>query len=662
MYRNQEDPLVADQCICAHSSRQWGWLSAVLMSVLIVLGFGGSVPAIAQTTLRNLDSHIPFSPPADLQQWQKRSDQLRLQLQVAVGLWPYPTLNAVSPAIYGRREMEGYSVEKCIFESLPGLFVTGTLFRPAKVEPGQKVPGILCPHGHWPKGRFMAADDVREQLASGAERFESAASSPLQARCVQLARMGCVVYHYDMLGYADSRQISLLRAHGFATQPQDKEVSPEGWLLYSPLAEAHCQSVMGLQTLASLRAVDMLLSLPEVDSQRIAITGASGGGTQSFIAAALDPRISVSFPAVMVSTGMEGGCTCENSCLLRLGTGNVEIAALFAPKPLGMTAANDWTRSMPQDGFPELQRLYSLYGKQDSVGLFPILHHGHNYNHVSRVAMYGWMSDHLGLGYSKPILESDFTRLSPEELSVWDDQHQQPEGGERFERSLMKLWAETVDQQMRGMLLGDRQQNEQLSQLVSSGWRVVLGLTADQTRVKEAGVLTAASEPTDSSKNAGITLQVDQKRWLYQPVEQEQTLVDTKRLAAAYTYGYNLTSLAQQSQRLALSLKQLSAEHPGKTIQISGHGPQAGLAAAAVFCLEQECRSNASEIPSMQLQLSGGDFRFANVTTIRDPYFLPGAARYWDLPGLLASLASDAQWTDAVDPVAQAGLRRLKGN
>jgi hypothetical protein len=327
-----------------------------------------------------------------------------------------------------------------------------------------------------------------------------------------------------------------------------------------------------------------------------------------------------------------------------------------------MTAANDWTRSMPQDGFPELQRLYSLYGKQDSVGLFPILHHGHNYNHVSRVAMYGWMSDHLGLGYSKPILESDFTRLSPEELSVWDDQHQQPEGGERFERSLMKLWAETVDQQMRGMLLGDRQQNEQLSQLVSSGWRVVLGLTADQTRVKEAGVLTAASEPTDSSKNAGITLQVDQKRWLYQPVEQEQTLVDTKRLAAAYTYGYNLTSLAQQSQRLALSLKQLSAEHPGKTIQISGHGPQAGLAAAAVFCLEQECRSNASEIPSMQLQLSGGDFRFANVTTIRDPYFLPGAARYWDLPGLLASLASDAQWTDAVDPVAQAGLRRLKGN
>lgn len=662
MHSYLDDQYVAYQSTSARKPRLWGWPCSVLLSVLVVMGISGSFPANAQSTLRNLDSHIPFSPPEDLEQWQKRSDQLRLQLQVAVGLWPYPILNAVSPSIYGRRDMDGYSVEKCVFESLPGLFVTGTLFRPAKVEPGQKLPGILCPHGHWPKGRFMKADDVREQLANGAERFESAALAPLQARCVQLARMGCIVYHYDMLGYADSRQISLLRAHGFANQPPEKEVTAEGWLLYSPLAEAHCQSVMGLQTLASLRAVDMLLSLPDVDSKRIAITGASGGGTQSFMAAALDPRISVAFPAVMVSTGMQGGCTCENSCLMRLGTGNVEMAALFAPKPLGMTAANDWTRTMPQDGFPELQRLYSLYGKQDSVGLFPSLHYGHNYNHVSRVAMYGWMNDHLGLGYQKPILESDFTRLSPEELSVWDHQHPQPEGGERFERSLMKLWAETIDQQMRGMLLGDRQQNEQLSQLLSSGWRVVLGLTADQIRVKDAAVISPIAESTSDARSTGIMLQIDQQRWQYQPVEQQQTLVDTRRLAAAYTYGYNLTSVARQSQSLAVALKQLAAEHPGKTIQISGHGAHAGLAAAAVFCWEQDCRGTACEIPSIQLQLTGGDFRFANANTIRDAYFLPGAARYWDLPGLVASLTTDAQWTDGVNPIEQAGLKRLRGN
>ncbi len=74
-----------------------------------------------------------------------------------------------------------------------------------------------------------------------------------------------------------------------------------------------------------------------------------------------------SFPAVMVSTGMQGGCTCENACGLRVGTGNIEIAALTAPRPLGMTAADDWTRTMPVDGYPELQKLYSLFQKKDQV-------------------------------------------------------------------------------------------------------------------------------------------------------------------------------------------------------------------------------------------------------------------------------------------------------
>ena len=57
----------------------------------------------------------------------------------------------------------------------------------------------------------------------------------------------------------------------------------------------------------------------------------------------IDDRPAVAFPAVMVSTAMQGGCVCENCSYLRIGTGNVEFAALFAPKPLGMTGANDWT-------------------------------------------------------------------------------------------------------------------------------------------------------------------------------------------------------------------------------------------------------------------------------------------------------------------------------
>ncbi len=123
--------------------------------------------------------------------------------------------------------------------------------------------------------------------------------------------MGCIVFHWDMLGNSDSQQISMQRAHGFRGRTPEEQTNEQGWVLYSPEAEGHLQSVMGIQTAHTLRAVDFLLGLPEVDAKRIGITGASGGGTQTFIAAAIDPRIQLAFPAVMVSTGMQGGCTCE---------------------------------------------------------------------------------------------------------------------------------------------------------------------------------------------------------------------------------------------------------------------------------------------------------------------------------------------------------------
>src|ERR1051325_815746 len=101
---------------------------------------------------------------------------------------------------------------------------------------------------------------------------------------------------------------------------------------------------MGLQTWNSIRALDFVTSLPDVDASRIGVPGASGGGTQTFILCAVDPRPTVAFPAVMVSTAMQGGCTCENCSLLRVGTGNIELAALMAPRPLGMSGADDWTK------------------------------------------------------------------------------------------------------------------------------------------------------------------------------------------------------------------------------------------------------------------------------------------------------------------------------
>src|SRR5204863_1251337 len=137
------------------------------------------------------------------------------------------------------------------------------------------------------------------------------------------------------------------------------------------------QSFMGLQTWNSIRSLDFLTSLPDVDPNRIGVTGASGGGTQTFILCAIDDRPAVAFPAVMVSTAMQGGCICENCSYLRVGTGNIELAAVFAPKPLGMSAANDWTKDIMTKGLPELKALYKLYGDEDNVMAKAHIEFGH---------------------------------------------------------------------------------------------------------------------------------------------------------------------------------------------------------------------------------------------------------------------------------------------
>ncbi|MGN6545404.1 MAG: hypothetical protein ACTHK7_10180 [Aureliella sp.] len=518
-------------------------------------------------------------------------------------------------------------------------------------------------------------------LATGAERFDSAARNHIQARCVQLARMGCVVFHWDMIGYCDSQQISFDRAHRFAKQPRESEVTDDGWLLFSPLAESHAQSVLGLQTLSGIRGVDFLLSLPEVDSQRIGITGASGGGTQSFITAAVDPRIALAFPAVMVSTGMQGGCTCENCSGLRTGTGNVEMAGLIAPRPLGMTAADDWTKTMPTDGFPQLQQLYSLFGAKDKVALFPAVHFGHNYNHVARVSMYGWMNKHFKLGFKEPVLERDFEWKGKDDLHVWDDEHPKPEGGEAFERKLMKSFRDNIYAQYDQWLKDGKA--EKLADTLRQGWEVCLGLTnapLTKASVKPLDVqfgrsflIKLASDSdgewilhTNDHGKANLRVRMSKSAdasggkaieasYTFALLGQtfgadgeiieleEQPLVGNPRLAAAYTYGYNEPLFARRARQIGATLRWLQAEHPGATLVVEGRGAGAALAAAGAFCAQ----ADDDKQDALRLRLAPAGFRFASVESIRDPNFLPASARYLDLPGLVSCLAGSVEITDS---------------
>ncbi|MFO1065474.1 MAG: hypothetical protein U0892_16535, partial [Pirellulales bacterium] len=110
--------------------------------------------AAAYPKLRDLDGHCPFTPPASMAAWEPRAAELKEQLLVTLGLWPMPKLEPVKPKIYGKIPLDGYTIEKVTFESLPGFYVTGNLYRPETLPAGRKVPAVLCPHGHWENARF----------------------------------------------------------------------------------------------------------------------------------------------------------------------------------------------------------------------------------------------------------------------------------------------------------------------------------------------------------------------------------------------------------------------------------------------------------------------------------------------------------------------------
>ncbi len=657
--------------------------------------------------LKDLDGYFPFAPAGSVAEWDRRADRVRRQMQVVLGLWPTPTRTPLNPVVYAGVEREDYVVEKVFFESAPGFFVTGNLYRPKNGSQGRRLPGVLCPHGHWSDGRFHDAgmEAVRREIVEGAERFEEGGRSPLQSRCVQLARMGCVVFHYDMIGYADSVQIPQSLAHGFSKQRPEMNTR-ENWGLFSPAAEAHFQNVMGLQTWNSMRALDFLTSLPDVDPRRIAVTGASGGGTQTFVLCALDTRPEVAFPAVMVSTAMQGGCTCENACGLRIGTGNVELAALFAPKPLGMTSANDWTREMSAKGYPELKQLYTMLGKPNNVMLKRAEHFGHNYNYVSRAAMYSWLNRHFELGLKEPIIESDYRRLTRDEMSVWNNKYPKPAGGPEFERRLLRWLADDAV-----MLLGKVESNpEDFRRVFGTGVDIVIGRNLDdvgEVTTERAGSEEGAGyllervlvrnvthneelpavwlEPKaatgatvvwadargkvglfDPRANVDIRPNAEIRRLLdagvtvvgvdllFQgeflsdgnPVTQTRR-VNNPREAASYTLGYNHALFAQRVHDLLTVIK-LVQNKGAKSIGVAGFDQAGPWVAATIAQARGAVRCAAVET---------GGFRFGNVTDLQDVAFLPGGAKYGDLPGMLALALPSRLWVSGETEQALAVAR-----
>ncbi|WP_297088198.1 sugar phosphate isomerase/epimerase family protein [uncultured Draconibacterium sp.] len=308
-------------------------------------------------------------------EWEKRRSELKACVKEAIRLKTLPASPGTKPILTDVRKMDGYTVQNIGLEVLPGFYVAGSIYRPTKIK--GKIPVILCPNGHFNNGRY------HEQI---------------QTRCAGLARMGALAVSYDLFGWGESAlQVG---------------------------TESHRTSMANtMQALNSIRLLDYLLSFDYADESRVGITGGSGGGSHTILISAIDDRIDVSVPTVMMSAIHYGGCPCESGNPIHFcggGTNNVELGGLFAPKPqLVISDGGDWTANVPELEFPFLKRIYDFYDGA-VVENIHFADEGHDYGPSKRTAMYRFMAKHLGLDASKVFdkkgkLDESFVAIESEE-------------------------------------------------------------------------------------------------------------------------------------------------------------------------------------------------------------------------------------------------------
>lgn len=307
-----------------------------------------------------------------LQEWKSRKTELKLCMKEALQLAQLPALPNNKPVITAVRKFDGYTVQNIAIEILPGLWINGSLYKPAKYK--GKIPVILNPDGHWEKQRYRA---------------------DCQYRCAAFAKMGAMAFSYDLFAWGES-------------------------LLQFKLEDHRRSLSMTIQALGSIRILDYLLAQKDADTNRVAITGGSGAGSHSVLMTALDDRIKVSAPVVAISSYFYGGCPCESgmdihSCGGR--TDNVEIAAMAAPRPqLLISDGGDWTDKMPEHDFPYLQKIYGWYGKKDEVQNVHLPTDKHDFGITKRVPLYNFMAKYLNLNIK--AIQNDSGRIDESKITI----------------------------------------------------------------------------------------------------------------------------------------------------------------------------------------------------------------------------------------------------
>ncbi len=335
------------------------------------------------------------APPATRKDWDDRRAKLRKSLLAAMGAMPEKPCD-LEPKIIGTLKRKGYHIEKLIFQSRPDVWVTASAYVP---EGEGTRPAVLCLHGHWPWAR---RDPV------------------VQARCLGLVHLGFFVLAVDAFGAGERY-----------TRPD--RGTYHGALLGATLWPAGL-TLLGCQVYDNRRAVDYLVTRPEVDGDRLGITGASGGGNQTMYAGALDERFKVVVPVCSVGTYQAylkaACCVCEVLPGALRFTEEGDVLGLVAPRALMVVSADQdafqFSVGEAKKSHERAQAIFKLANAADQVK-HAVFESKHDYSQAMRESMYGWMSRWLNIdGKGDPIPEPAHKIEKVEDLACFPDPSDRP--------------------------------------------------------------------------------------------------------------------------------------------------------------------------------------------------------------------------------------------
>ncbi len=305
----------------------------------------------------------------DAQQWEARRATLRREVRERLEIDAFldSCVKDAKPILSKIRKHDGYTTQNICIELTPGQHVFGTIY--ASRKKGKK-PLIVCPDGHWPS-RYR--DDEQQRLAT-------------------LARMGAICVDFDLYGYSQSA---------------------------AEVGDHHSARAHIFQAACGLKLLDyMLTNREDIDHQRVAANGGSGGGTHTVLLALLDDRITASAPVVHVASHFDGGCPCESGMPVQLaggGTCEAELAAIIAPKPLLLVSdGGDWTSSNPTLEFPFIQRIFGFYDAKDCVRNIHLPDERHDFGPNKRQAVYDFFADVFALDRS--MIDESKVTIEPKEV------------------------------------------------------------------------------------------------------------------------------------------------------------------------------------------------------------------------------------------------------